>query len=195
MFLSSTYQGEAIYSVGRQTLNDLLLRIVSDDPKIKIHFNCLLLSAEKNGSCVFKDSSSTFEIKYDLVVGADGAYSATRECLLKQGRISFSRQYIAHGYKELSIPPVSSTTADGRVVDTFALYNPNGLHIWPRKEFMLIALPNPDFSFTATLFAPYKGADGFDSIESGNDEEVKTYFKKHFPDVIPLMPELGYRYL
>src|SRR3546814_9434125 len=88
---------------------------------------------------------------FALVVGADGAYSAVREELLKMDRINFSRQYVAHGYKELSIPPTES--------GDYALSPINGLHIWPRSQFMLIALPNPDKSFTATLFAPYHGED------------------------------------
>ena len=81
----------------------------------------------------------------------DGAYSAVRENLLRQGRINFSRQYIGHGYKELRIPPSSSSSSP-------TLKRVEGLHIWPRGEVMLIALPNPDKSFTATLFAPYAGA-------------------------------------
>jgi kynurenine 3-monooxygenase len=68
------------------------------------------------------------------------------------GNIDFSRKYIAHGYKELTIPPTES--------GDYALSPINGLHIWPRSQFMLIALPNPDKSFTATLFAPYHGEDG-----------------------------------
>lgn len=38
----------------------------------------------------------------------------------------------------------------------FAMEPHAGLHIWPRGKFMLIALPNPDKTFTATLFAPWE---------------------------------------
>ena len=89
-------------------------------------------------------------------------------------------EYISCGYKELHIPP----TATG----DFALPHPNGLHIWPRNDFMLIALPNPDNSFTCTLFAPFTGPDGLDDINS--DEEIKAYFNRYYPDVIPLAPTL-----
>ena len=82
--------------------------------------------------------------------------------MLKKGRVNFSREYIQHGYKELSIPPIKKNNyiKDNVLICNeydYALTNPYGLHIWPRKEFMLIAIPNPDKSFTATLFAPYKG--------------------------------------
>lgn len=82
----------------------------------------------------------------------------------------------------MTIPP----REDG----SFALPNHEALHIWPQKEFMLIALPNPDKSFTATLFAPYHGVDGFDHIDSTKPEAILKYFKKHFPELVPLMPNL-----
>ena len=90
---------------------------------------------------------------------SDGAYSAVRDNMLRQGRINFSRQYIAHGYKELQIPPrlPASFSSSSPSPPTSALKRVEGLHIWPRGEVMLIALPNPDKSFTATLFAPYAG--------------------------------------
>ena len=155
---------QAIYSVGRQTLNNLLLEIISNNEKVTVNFGFSLESVDKNGHCVFRSSDGKLlKETYNLVIGADGAYSSTRECILKQGRVNFSRQYIAHGYKELSIPPKKQTTdanfeaTEGAHEISYALEDPNGLHIWPRGEFMLIALPNPDHSFTATLFAPYHG--------------------------------------
>ena len=180
-----TSDDEAIWSVGRQTINSELLNLISSKANIKVLFEHALASVDKAGLCVFKDTKADRMLepaKYDLVIGADGAYSTVRECILRLSRVNFSREYIGHGYKELSIPPNSN--------GTYALPDVNGLHIWPRGRFMLIALPNPDKSFTVTLFAPYKGEDGFDSVDASDGQQVREYFERHFPDVLPLMPDL-----
>jgi kynurenine 3-monooxygenase len=203
---------EAIWSVGRQTLNQLLMKASENIHGVTVKFGYTLLSADaKTGRCVFQTIDNVKEeYTFDLVIGADGAYSAVRECMLKQGRINFSRTYIDHGYKELTIPPISitTTTTTAAVATTaaattaaatsgvktpttdYAVSDYHGLHIWPRGRFMLIALPNPDKSFTATLFAPYTGPDGFDSIDPSQPDQIKQYFTTHFPDVLPIMPDL-----
>ena len=89
------------------------------------------------------------------------------------------KEYLSHGYKELEIPP----SADGDYQ-----MDPNGLHIWPRGEFMMIALPNPDRSFTCTLFMAFEGKDAFENLQT--DEEIMAFFNKYFGDAVPLMPEL-----
>jgi kynurenine 3-monooxygenase len=181
---------DAIWSVSRQKLNGVLLEKAKKCPNITIKFGYALTYCDKDGNVQFtndKGEVSKYEgaSAFDLVIGADGAYSATREHMLKQSRINFNRQYIQHGYKELSIPfKIQAPHND------FALHDHQGLHIWPRGDFMLIALPNSDKSFTATLFAPYKGKDGFDDVDITNDDEIKSYFERHFPDVMPYMPQL-----
>lgn len=80
--------------------------------------------------------------------------------MLKMTRANYSRTYIKHGYKELTIPPIRKT--DGSL--GFALSDPEGLHIWPRGDFMMIALPNPDKSFTCTIFAPFDGEEGLSTV-------------------------------
>ena len=184
---------QAIWSVGRETLNHLLLKASEKSSRVLVKFGYTLLTADsKTGHCTFQrnDSNNVEEYTFDLIIGADGAYSNVRESMLKQGRVNFSRSYIAHGYKELTIPSVTRFTADGKPYSAYAVTNYRGLHIWPRGRFMLIALPNPDRSFTATLFAPYKGPDGFDSVDPQNPFEIRKYFTTHFPDVLPLMPDL-----
>jgi kynurenine 3-monooxygenase len=64
----------------------------------------------------------------------------------------------------------------------------NALHIWPRKSFMMIALPNPDGSFTCTLFWEFKGPRSFETTTS--DADVRRFFNEEFPDAVPLMPAL-----
>lgn len=183
-------EDEAIWSISRHYLNFLLLNQLSQKSHHSIHFDHTLISISKTGLCTFQGPKGEINQKFDLVLGADGAYSAVRECMLKQGRIDFSRNYIKHGYKELSIPPKIFKNENNETMYEYALDDVNGLHIWPRGEFMLIALPNPDKSFTATLFAPYHGKDGFDSI-SMDREDIINYFTRYFPDVVPLMPDLA----
>jgi kynurenine 3-monooxygenase len=119
------------------------------------------------------------EIEPDLLIAADGAGSVVRRALAAAGAVTASEDLLDHGYKEILVP----AAADG----DFAL-DPKGLHIWPRGGFMLIALPNPDCTFTATLFLPHRGAHGFDTITAAT---VREFFAAQFPDALPLMPELG----
>ena len=134
-------------------------------------------SAEARSSGVSLGKRTLVETKTDLIVGADGAYSAVRTSLLKSRRFNYRQFFIDHGYKELNMAPL----ADGE----WALEK-NYLHIWPRGSFMLIALPNTDGSFTVTLFMPY-GADvgGFDAIHS--DDEIVAFMEENFADAIPFL--------
>jgi len=187
---TTTYQAygkphEAIHSVGRATLNNLLLNKAKNSSNVKLYFKRTIKKMDtKSGKVIFTstENEKDIEMQFDLLIGADGAYSMTRDLMLRQNRTNFSRNYIAHGYKELCIPP----SKDG----DYALNQPNGLHIWPRGNFMLIALPNADKSFTATLFAPYEGADGFDSVDPNSDDDIQGYFARHFPEMLTLMPDL-----
>lgn len=184
---------QVLHSVSRQLLNKVLLdtlRAKKDDsqqPLVSIFFGCALKEASVDGTCTFScENGPDLRKQFSLVIGADGAYSRVREQMLRQGRIDFSRKYIAHGYKELHIPAVinSNGTAD------YALDDPFGLHIWPRHEFMLIALPNEDKSFTATLFAPHGGNGGFDDLKNADSSHIRSHFLTHFNDVVGLMPSL-----
>jgi len=114
--------------------------------------------------------------EFDSIVGADGAFSAVRSSLQITDRFDYSQDYIAHGYKELHIPATES--------GSFQL-GKNALHIWPRESFMLIALPNPDGSFTCTLFFPFEGHLSFNSLKT--EIEVRKFLKVTFPDAFDLM--------
>ena len=117
---------------------------------------------------------------FDVIIGADGAFSAVRgdRCMFTD-RFEYSQTYIEHGYKEFRIPPGEH----GQF-----LLEKNALHIWPRESFMLIALPNPDSTFTCTLFFPFDGNPSFSSLRE--PEEFQDFFEKTFPDAVPLMPTL-----
>jgi kynurenine 3-monooxygenase len=124
--------------------------------------------------------NAIIDARGDAVIGVDGAFSAVRQSMqLKIDNFQYDESYLAHGYKELTIPP----GPDGSwQMEKFSL------HIWPRKSFMMIALPNPDGSFTCTLFWEFEGPRSFATTKT--DDEVRRFFEEEFPDAVPLMPNL-----
>src|SRR5205085_12498152 len=116
----------------------------------------------------------------NAVIGVDGAFSAVRQSMqLKIDKFQYDESYLAHGYKELTIPPGPNGAWQ---------MEKNALHIWPRKSFMMIALPNPDGSFTCTLFWEFEGPRSFATTKS--DDDVRRCFGEEFPDAVALMPNL-----
>ncbi|XP_078085772.1 kynurenine 3-monooxygenase [Mustelus asterias] len=163
-----------ILSVDRANLNRTLLFAASQYPNVMLNFEEKLQQYNAdNGILTFmRPDGSTHEVSHDLVVGCDGAFSTTRKQFMRQTRFDYSHVYVPHGYMELTIPPKNGD---------FAM-EPNFLHIWPRNTFMMIALPNMDTSFTCTLFMPFEE---FEKLTTG--DEVILFFKKYFPDSIPLL--------
>ncbi len=173
---------EAINSVSRGTLNMRLMDLAEAQAGVKIVFDERCTGMDFNSGEVHLHNETTnvsHSVKADTVIGTDGSASAIRMDMLKIGRFNFSQTYLEHGYKELTIPSGPNGTF---------LIEKNALHIWPRKTYMLIALPNFDGSFTCTLFFPMEGANSFESLNS--KEKVKTFFDQEFPDAVPLMPTL-----
>ena len=187
-FLSpySGREGEYINSISRPGLNALLLDAAEKQDEVTIIFNqkCVGVDLE-NASATFEDySTSERSVQQgDVLIGTDGAGSVVRKAMFDHKRFlfSFSQQWLTHGYKELTIPAAED---GGFKADKGAL------HIWPRGEDMLIALPNLDGSFTVTLFLPYSNSDYcFDNLTT--KERVMEYFSSEFPDTLELMPELA----
>jgi kynurenine 3-monooxygenase len=119
-------------------------------------------------------------VRGDAVIGVDGAFSAVRASMQRNiDNFQYNESYLAHGYKELTIPPAP---------DGSWRIEKNALHIWPRKSFMMIALPNPDSSFTCTLFWEFEGPRSFATTKT--DDDVRRFFDEEFPDAVPLMPTL-----
>ena len=171
---------EAIYSVSRGELNKQLMTLAEREGAT-IHFEhrCAKVDINDN-TCHFQlADGSEKNIKADLLFGADGAFSALRTAYVQQDRVNAGHIYLEHGYKELSIPPLEDGTMR---------MEKNALHIWPRKNFMLIALPNTDGTFTCTLFLPFEGAISFEALKT--EADVTKFFNTHFPDAVPLMPTL-----
>lgn len=167
---------QCINSVGRKHLNEVLLNAAEKYSNIHLHFNSKLQSANLDeGQLYFINplTKETTEAKADLIVGADGAFSAVRKELIKRSGFDYSQTYIEHGYLELCIPP----TKDG----DFAMPH-NFLHIWPRGKFMMIALPNQDRTWTVTLFMPFANFSGIKC-----EDDLVSFFKRYFPDAIGLI--------
>ena len=175
-------ENQAIYSVSRGGLNMTLLDLAEQAGGVDLRFDAHCLDVDLDTAAGdFHDAitDKSFTVDSDVLLGSDGAFSAVRSRMMKTDRFDYSQTYLQHGYKELSIPP----TADGG----FRL-EANALHIWPRGNFMMIALPNPDGSFTCTLFLPFEGAESFDSLRE--DSDVLRFFETTFGDAVPLMPTL-----
>lgn len=180
----------AIMSFSRSALNLMLLRAAAAHPTVRLHFDmrCTGLD-EASGAALFEHAHTPGQAvaaRADLIVGADGAFSAMRQHMQKRERFEYSQHSLQHGYKELCIPP----TRHGAHAP-FAM-PPNALHIWPRGSSMMIALPNPDGSFTCTLFWPFEAPPGqpsFASIRTG--AEAMAYFRRVYPDALALMPTLA----
>ena len=175
-------QGQVINSVSRGGLNCVLMDL-AEEHGVKIIYNHRCLDVDlKSCSAKFENTETNeiVEVNPDRIFSTDGAYSAGRlQFQLTTDMFNYSQTYLEHGYKELTIPP----TAEGE----FAM-DPGALHIWPRKSFMIIALPNMDKSFTCTLFYPMNGEESFKAIDT--EEKMMKFFEENFADLIPLVPTL-----
>mmetsp|Transcript_19483 Transcript_19483/g.49180 ORF Transcript_19483/g.49180 Transcript_19483/m.49180 type:complete len:406 (+) Transcript_19483:1-1218(+) len=180
-----------INSISREYLTRILLRKASQHANVLVLCNKLLTHIDKHGVLHFVNtdtaaggsyndcSPGTFQLSQpDLVIGCDGAYSAVREAMMRLQTTNFERRYISHSYKELTI------RADPKSND-YQLKPPHALHIWPRGEFMMIALPNLDRSFTCTVFAPTKELEA----TSTDDAAIEEYFAQNFAEVTQYMPD------
>ncbi|WP_296702504.1 NAD(P)/FAD-dependent oxidoreductase [Algoriphagus sp.] len=179
-FIPYGKQGQAIYSISRGKFNQLLAEEAERlGAEFKFEHKCLEVNFPSQ-EVTFETPEGEMKLNAPVLIGADGAYSALRLSMQKQIRFNYKQEYISHGYKELTIP----ATASGE----FAM-DPNALHIWPRGKFMLIALPNPDKSFTCTLFLPFEGTKVcFDKIIDKTD--LVSIFSNYFDDAYHLMPDL-----
>jgi kynurenine 3-monooxygenase len=182
-----------INSIGRAALNTTVIEAAQRYPNVRVHFNYRCTDVDLDSATAkLVDSSAepgvspagagnrTIEAHADAVIGVDGAFSAVRQSMKRRiERFEYDESYLAHGYKELTIPPA---------LDGSWRMEKEVLHIWPRKSFMMIALPNPDGSFTCTLFWEFEGPRSFNTTKADND--VRRFFDEEFPDAVPLMPNL-----
>ncbi len=165
---------EVIHSVSRSDLNAILLDAAEATGRVTIEFDVRLDSVDFEASLLrFEDGRTE---PFGVVFGADGAGSRVRKAIAATGDGTFETEWLDHDYKELTLPP----GPDGEF-----LIEPHALHIWPRGEFMLIALANPEGDFTVTLFAPTQT---FAELTSA--DAVVEFFTTHFPEFSAAVPDL-----
>ena len=173
---------EAIYAIMRRDLNITLMDEAQCYPNVKMFFNARCVRIDKESDAVHLRNEVTGEnhvVRCPHLIGADGTFSTVRRQLQRIERVNFHQEFLDHGYKELRIPP--KPNGDFRL-------DHKALHVWPRGDRMLLAIPNRDGSFTCTCILPFKGPVSFQSLQTETD--ILTFFKSHFPDAIPLVPGL-----
>jgi len=170
-----------INSIGRAALNTTVIEAALRYPNVRVFFNHRCTGVDLSEAvALLETSAGLVAARGDAILGVDGAFSAVRQSMQKQiPNFQYDESYLAHGFKELTIPPAS---------DGSWRMEKNALHIWPRKSFMMIALPNPDGSFTCTLFWEFKGPRSFETTTT--DDAIRRFFGEEFPDAVPLMPTL-----
>lgn len=176
-------ENQAIYSISRRDINCLLMD-AAEKNGVHIFFNHRVTNYDIISNRLTIENTidnKSFTLTPDLLISSDGAFSAGRLGIQFTDRCNYSQQYLEHGYKELLI-----TAGDN---NTF-LIEKNALHIWPRGGYMLIALPNPDGSFTCTLFFPFEGNPSFAMLKT--EADVVQFFATQFPDALKLMPTLAH---
>lgn len=173
---------EQIYSVSRGRLNQLLLDAAEDVGNIRIRFNQPAIDYDADARCMKMRDAETgadYDVPADPVIAADGAGSVVRNALNASRGIGATEDLLAHGYKELAIPAGPG--------GSFQLET-EALHIWPRNDFMLIALPNPGGDFTLTLFLQNEGETSFAALD--DEQSATAFFETHFADVAPMITDL-----
>ena len=175
-------EGEAIYSISRGLLNRKMIDL-AEAAGAEFFFEQRIWDVTLADATLHigkTERGAWEEKKYDMVFGADGAFSRIRHRMQRQSMFDYSQEFLKIGYKELNIP----ANPDG----THKL-DPNSFHIWPRGEYMLIALPNLDGSFTCTLFMPFEGKNSLEELK--DIKLVEAFFAKNFPDAIDVIPKLA----
>lgn len=175
-------EGEAIYSISRGLLNREMIDL-AEEAGAEFFFEQKIWDVTLADATLHigeTERGAWEERKYDMVFGADGAFSRIRHRMQRQNMFDYSQEFLKIGYKELNIPANSDGTHK---------LDPNSFHIWPRGEYMLIALANLDGSFTCTLFMPFQGENSFEELN--NIQLVEDFFAKNFPDSIEVIPKLA----
>ncbi|MFM2265233.1 MAG: Kynurenine 3-monooxygenase [Bacteroidota bacterium] len=173
--------GEAIFSLSRGVLNRKMIDL-AEDAGVEFFFEQKIWDVTLANATLHigeTERGAWEELKFDMVFGSDGAFSRVRHRMQRQSMFNYSQEFLSLGYKELHIP----ANADGsHKIDK------NSLHIWPRGNFMLMALANLDGSFTCTLFMPHKGENSFESLQ--DTPTLEAFFANHFPDTAAVIPDL-----
>ena len=165
-FLPYGTSGQYINSISRAGLNQILIDYAEQlGVRFQFTHRCVSVDLNHTSASFQRDGQEITTHTFDLLAGADGAFSAVRSAMQITDRFNYSQDYLEHGYKELEIP-----AAAGKHV-----FEKHALHIWPRESFMMIALPNPDRTFTCTLFFPFDGGTSFSALS--DPREARIFFQ------------------
>jgi kynurenine 3-monooxygenase len=174
-------EGESIYSISRGGLNQKMVSLAEAEG-VEFFFESRIWDVDLATATLHTgetERGAWADLKYDKVFGADGAFSRIRHRMQRQNRFNYSQEFLPIGYKELNIP----ANADGS-----HKLDKNSFHIWPRHEFMLIAMPNTNGSFTCTLFMPFESENSFESLT--DKYTLEAFFAEHFPSTKDVIPNL-----
>jgi kynurenine 3-monooxygenase len=168
-----TSPSEILHSIRRSELNGLLIDRATA-ARFSFGMRCTGL-AEDVLSMTDTRTGKTRRLRPDLVVGADGAFSAVRR-FMQHGMVADYRQeFLEWGYKELTIPAGAPIPLEA-------------LNIWPSAYGLVVAHPNRDGSHTGTLFLPLSGSPSFESLDS--PQLVLEFLGEHFSQLPALVPDL-----
>jgi kynurenine 3-monooxygenase len=178
---------EVIHSILRNQLNIVLMDAAEASPNVTFHFGFRCVRLDKNTAkidLINETNNEMSSVQGDFIIGADGAFSTIRQQMHRGERAQYQQDFLAWGYKELTVPPDLIT--DDHL-------DANSLHVWPRGDRMLMAMPNSDGSFTCTCILPFEGEHSFASLKT--ESEVLSLFEEQFPDAVPMMPNLTQDFL
>lgn len=174
---------EVIWSISRGDLNIVLLD-AAEAAGVRLHFDRRLERVDFDaGIAHFVGEREEIAHRFHALIGCDGAGSSLRAAMQQATDLGERIEVMPHGYKELEIPPG---------FDGGFRMEPNALHIWPRGDYMSIALPNDERTFTVTLFLPSTGPTSFETIRTGVD--AQALYARDFADALPLIPNLVHDY-
>jgi kynurenine 3-monooxygenase len=175
-------ESEYINSMSRGGLNALLISKAEETGRVRIRFEMRLVDYHFDSrTALFEDGS---RVPMPVVIGTDGSASALRAAMAQQRGAQIRQDLLSSGYKELNMPALAGV---GLAMEK------KTLNICPRGNFMLIALPNLDGSFTCTLFLPFEGSPSFAELHS--EASAQSFFEKYFPDALPLIPGVAHQFL
>jgi kynurenine 3-monooxygenase len=171
---------EVLHSVDRNELNRRLLEEAGRYPSVKLHFEHRLVRVDKQSrELEFNASDESVRVRPDWVIAADGAFSTMRRELQHGERADYHQEFHEWGYMELTL----HTAPDGA-----SKVELTALHVWPRRHCMIVSHPNLNGSHTLTLLLPFQGEDSFATMRT--PAQIEALFTKHFPDLIPMLPDL-----
>lgn len=169
-----TGPAEILHSVQRNALNGLLIDRAGE-ARFRFRTRCTGLA---NGTLTITDDATgrSRTRRPDLVIGADGAFSAVRRFMQHGTPADYRQEFLPWGYKELTIPAGAPIPREA-------------LNVWPSAAGLIVAHPNPDGSHTGTLFLPLAGRPSFASLDSPH--AAAEFFREHFPRFPALVPDLA----